>query len=190
MMHKQRNLAICVAFAISGIDTARAQDPLNTLRPLVEISARRLAVAEQVALAKWDSRLPVEDPSREAQVIESAVKQGESAGLNTMFVSNFFRAQIEANKTVQYHLLADWYRAGGAPVHTSTSLSSTLRLELDHLQGALIAELVSTRNIRANEQCHNVIARAIGQYLSSHNHDHRSVQAIALDRALAATCSL
>jgi chorismate mutase len=149
MMLKQKNLAVIVAFAMSGIDTARAQDPIITLRQLVEISARRLALAEQVALAKWDNHTPVEDPSREAKVIESAVKQGQSAGLDGTFVSNFFRAQIEANKTAQYYLLADWYRAGKTPAHAPINSVGSVRLEPDRLQTALIAALADSANIRA-----------------------------------------
>jgi chorismate mutase len=49
-------------------------------------------------------------------------------------VSNFFRAQIEANKLVQYSLLAEWHRAGKAPDHTSVNLANAIRPELDRLE--------------------------------------------------------
>jgi chorismate mutase len=52
---------------------------LLALQRLVEASAQRLVIAEQVALAKWDSGTPVEDTSREAQVIAS----GNWRSLNT-----------------------------------------------------------------------------------------------------------
>ena len=51
-------------------------------------------MAERVAWAKWDHGTAVEDPKREAQVIIGAVKEGESRGLDPIFVSNFFKAQI------------------------------------------------------------------------------------------------
>lgn len=50
-----------VVILIGGIGTARAQSGIDKLQPQVEISARRLVVAEQVALAKWDSHAAVED---------------------------------------------------------------------------------------------------------------------------------
>jgi chorismate mutase len=99
-------LAIVIIFLISGIRTAHAQSVIERLQPLVEISARRLAIAEQVALAKRDSNAAVEDAPREAEVIMSAVNDGEPKGLDRTFISNFFRDQIEANKVVQYSLLA------------------------------------------------------------------------------------
>ena len=78
--------------------TAYPQRAANQLKQLVEISARRVAIAEQVALAKWDSGAPVEDASREDHVIVSVTKAGQSRGLDPTSVSNFFRSQIEANK--------------------------------------------------------------------------------------------
>jgi chorismate mutase len=143
-------LAILITLAIAGIGSAFAQDATNQLQPLVETSARRLFLAKQVALAKWDSQAPVEDTAREAEVITAAIKDGESRGLDRTSVSHFFSAQIEANKLVQYMLLADWNRASAT--------------------------------------CHADTAKAVGTYLAGHKHDAGSLQEIALDRAMAATC--
>ena len=41
------------------------------------VSARRLAIAQQVAFAKWDSGAPVEDASGEEHVIVSATDAGQ-----------------------------------------------------------------------------------------------------------------
>jgi chorismate mutase len=104
---------------------------MNKLQPLVETSARRLVLARQVALAKWDSQAPVEDTAREAEVVTAAIKDGESRGLDRTSVSHFFSAQIEANKLVQYVLLADWRRTGTVPAHRPINLATTIRPELD-----------------------------------------------------------
>jgi chorismate mutase len=182
----KRQLVILIIFAISGIGRARAQSAIERLQPLVETSARRLAIAEQVAFAKWDSHAAVEDAPREKQVIMAAVKYGESRGLDRTLVSNVFAAQIEANKLVQYSLLADWHRAGRAPDHNAISLAS-IRRELDQLQIELIGELADTAAIRASATCKTDTAKAVGKYLVAH-HDDRSVRGIALDRALAGVC--
>jgi chorismate mutase len=179
-------LAIMVIFAIG---VARAQSAMDKLQPLVETSARRLAIAEQVALAKWDSQAAVEDAPREAQVITGAVKYGESRGLDRTFVSNFFRAQIEANKLVQYSLLADWHRVGRAPDHQPVELATVIRPALDRLQTELVRELADTAVIRSSAGCRTDVAKAIGRYMAAHKHDAGSVQAVALDRALAVTCT-
>jgi chorismate mutase len=186
---RKGQLAIVIMSVISGIRTAHAQSAIERLQPLVEISARRLAIAEQVALAKWDSHAAVEDAPREAEVIMSAVNDGESKGLDQVFVSNFFRDQIEANKVVQYSLLAAWHRAGRAPAQKPIDLATAIRPELDKLQMQLIGELADTADIRASAACPTNIAKAVGKYLAAPGHDSGPLEAVALDRALARTCA-
>jgi chorismate mutase len=183
-------LAIVIASAIIGTGAARAQSTIDQLRPLVETSARRLVIAEQVALAKWDSGAAVADAPREAQVIIGAVKDGQSTGLDPISVSNFFKAQIEANKIVQYSLLADWHRSGKVPAHAPVNLVATIRPKLDQVQTALIAELADTAAIRASAACSADVAKAVGKYVVAHKHGIGPLQVIALDRALAAACTL
>ena len=173
-------------FTIVGVGAMWGQSTIDRLQPLVETSARRLVLAKQVAFAKWDSRAPVEDPTREAQVITAAAKDGELKGLDRTFVSKFFASQIEANKLVQYSLLAAWHRAGGAPKHPPVSLTDDIRPQLDQIEAALIAELVETKDIRTSASCQDATAKAVATYLA-----HRplgSILAVALDRALEANC--
>lgn len=84
-------------------------------------------------------------------------------------MSNFFKAQIEANKLIQYSLLAKWRRAGKAPDHTPVDLATTIRPKLDQVDKALIAELEETTGIRASASCRIEIARAAGRYVSVHS---------------------
>jgi chorismate mutase len=178
---------LIVAIALAGrTATARAQIGVECFQPLVRTSAERLAIGRRVALAKWDTDSPVTDTTREEQVILSAIKEGESYHLKRKFISDFFRAQIEANKLVQYSLLADWYRAGRAPTHKPIDLSG-LRARFDELQTELIKELANSKNIRANAECHEYVAKAIGKYQVGKQRRDR-LEIIALDRAQAATC--
>jgi chorismate mutase len=174
--------------SIYAATSAHAQVESEHFQELVELSARRLVIAEQVALAKWDNGMPVEDASREDHVIGSATKAGQSISLDPTSVSNFFRAQIEANKLVQYSLLAEWRREGRAPDHTPVDLASTIRAELDEVDKALIAELEESKVIRARASCRTDIAKAVGKYASGHTKQFSPLKAIALDRALATAC--
>ena len=81
-------LAAVAAFAMGGMGAAYAQNAVEQLQPLVETTAHRLMIGDQVALAKWDSGKPVEDAPREAQVIQAAVKVGVAKGLGEASVSN------------------------------------------------------------------------------------------------------
>jgi chorismate mutase len=180
-------LALIAISTINAQATDHSQLAEDQLQRLIETSAERLAIAEQVALAKWDSGAAVEDEAREVQVVNDAVKVGEARGLKSDQVSHFFRAQIEANKLVQYSLLANWRRVGRAPDHKPVSLAS-VRPKLDQLQLEIIDELTEAATIRASPSCSSYIARAIGKYVSAHRNQISSLKAVALDRALAATC--
>jgi chorismate mutase len=173
---------------LGEIGAAYAQNAVEQLQPLVETTAHRLMIGEQVALAKWDSGKAVEDAPREAQVILGAVKDGVAKGLDAASVSNFFNAQIEANKIVQYALLADWYRAGKAPEHAPVNLVKNIRPQLDEVQKSLIAELADTVEIRKSTTCRADIAKAVGKYVSTHTHGSGPITAATLDRALAGAC--
>ena len=165
------------------------QTTADRLQALIATSAQRLSIGKQVALSKWDSKIPVEDAPREAHVIAAAIQAGELRGLDQTFVATFFKAQIEANKLVQYSLLAEWYRLGNAPAHLSIDLSNAIRPELDRIQTALIAELADTTNIRAKASCPTELAVAIGKYVAAHQADLSHLDAIALDRSLATACN-
>ena len=188
MRRKEEKLALLVMLTVCAGRTAYAQSATEQLQQLVEISARRLAIGEQVALAKWDSDAPVEDASREENVILSATKVGQSRGLDPTSVSNFFRAQIEANKLVQYSLLAEWRRVGKAPDHPPVDLASTIRPELDEVDKALIAQWEESTAILGSASCRVEIAKAVGGYVSAHKNSLGPLKAIALDRALATAC--
>jgi chorismate mutase len=182
-------LALMAAVVIGG-SAAYAQNAVEQLQPLVETTAHRLMIGEQVAVAKWDSGKAVEDAPRESQVILSAMKDGAAKGLDEASVSKFFNAQIEASKFVQYALLADWYRAGKAPEHEPVDLLKVIRPQLDEVQKSLIAELVDTAAVRTSRTCHADVAKAVGKYVSTHANGGGPINAATLDRALAGACTL
>jgi chorismate mutase len=183
------SLAIGFVFVTMGVRPTEAQSVVNQLQPLVETSARRLAIARQVALSKWDSGAAVEDVPRETQVISNAIKAAEAKGLDSASAERFFKAQIEANKIVQYSLLADWRRAGNAPSHPLVDLKGAIRPELDRLQAELVAELLETKTIRAASSCRVDIATAAGKYRSTHPQETSKLIEIALDVALSESCT-
>jgi len=183
-------IALVAIVAIGGMSAVYAQNPVEQLQPLVETTAHRLMIGEQVALAKWDSGKAVEDAPREAQVLQGAMKDGVSKGLDEASVSNFFNAQIEANKFVQYALLADWHRVGKAPEHAPVELLKVIRPQLDEVQKSLIAELLNTAAIRTSKTCHAVVAKAVGKYVSTHAQGGGPITAATLDRSLAGACTL
>jgi chorismate mutase len=162
-----------------------ATDPMGSL---VQSSAERLQLARKVAVEKWYSGAPVEDPSREAEVLQKAVKDGNSVGLESTQVEEFFKAQIEANKLIQYSLLADWRRDGRAPAHDAADLVKEIRPQLDEIEKQLILDLKQSVVARSATTCPVDVAKAVGEYLDSRNLKVDSLEGVALDRAMATAC--
>jgi chorismate mutase len=183
------SVAIVVVSGTIAWGTAAAQSVDSQLDSLVKTSARRLAIAKQVALSKWDSGTPVEDATREAQVIQGATTAAEAKGIDVASVSKFFKAQIEANKIIQYSLLAGWRRDGSVPPHAPINLTGVIRPELDQLQIELIAELADTKEIRAGANCRIEMATAVGRYIAAHRRETSELTEIGLDRALSESCT-
>ena len=179
---------VLILFAMLILEDKVGSAATDPLRSLVETSAQRLQIAEKVALSKWHSGAPVEDATRESEVIQKAVEDGTNVGLTPAEVVELFKAQIEANKLIQYSLLANWYRDGRAPENAPIDLTKEIRPKLDEIENRLIQELKQSAAARSATSCPVDVAKAVGEYLHSHNSDADSRDGVALDRAMASVC--
>jgi chorismate mutase len=160
----------------------------NSLTTLIGAAAQRLALAKEVALAKWDSGAPVEDPAREQQVIRATAAAGQQAGLPAEFVSRFFSAQMEANKLIQYALLTHWQGQGKAPRHARIDLAQNVRPEIDRIQAVLISALVNRPNSQSRASCRAQVAEGIKNRKSADPEISEGLLTVALERALGPLC--
>ena len=148
-----------LVFALLFVSASAFAAP-PTLEPLLNSIAERLAIADQVALSKWDSKKPVEDRPREREVIAGAVAQAAQYPLAAAEVEQFFSAQIEANKLVQYARLSTWHLQGRAPDTPRQDLAGQIRPQLDQLQKRLLQQLADFSPQRTDRQCPQWLARA------------------------------
>lgn len=170
-----------IAFALWFVSASACAAP-PTLAPLLNSIADRLAIADQVALSKWDSHKPVEDREREQAVIASVVAQAPSYGLAPAAAEQFFSAQIEANKLVQYTHLSDWQFQGKAPDDTRPDLVKQIRPQLDELQKRLLQQLADFTPQRTDPQCPQWLATAVHEPLND------PLRQLAMIRATAELC--
>jgi chorismate mutase len=177
---------LAVAWLFAAPPSYSAPADSDAFLPLLDMTVARLHIARQVALSKWDSQKPVEDLPREAQVIKAAADDARALGVPPQLATHFFADQIEANKLVQYGLLAQWHRAGRAPDEKRVDLAKDIRPQLDKLQQGFIQTLADTRTLRAQADCSAQLARATQAYAASHALD--PLYALAMDRALARVC--
>ncbi|ROM77496.1 chorismate mutase [Pseudomonas brassicacearum] len=172
-------LALSAALLATAAEAAPAPDALT---PLLNAIGERLAIADQVALSKWDSHKPVEDRQREREVIAAAVAQAPAYKLTSETVEAFFAAQIEANKLVQYINLSDWTLEGKAPDLPRPDLVGQIRPQLDRLQKRLLQQLADFAPYRTDPQCPQWLAQA------THSNKQHPVHRLALIRATAELC--
>ncbi|MGY2142047.1 chorismate mutase [Pseudomonas azotoformans] len=171
-----------IAFALLMI-SANASAAPATLAPLLNSIAERLEIADQVALSKWDSHKPVEDKKREQEVIASVVAQAPEYKLAPAAVEQFFAAQIEANKLVQYTHLSDWQFQGKAPDDPRPDLVKQIRPQLDELQKRLLQQLADFTPQRTDPQCPQWLAEAVHEPLND------PLRQLAMIRATAELCT-
>jgi len=91
------------------MELAQPQTTADRLQGLIATSAQRLSIGKQVALSKWDSKIPVEDAPREAHVIAAAIQAGELRGLahSSIDLSNAIRPELDQIQTALIAELAD-----------------------------------------------------------------------------------
>ena len=165
----------------------QAQAAPAPLADLLDAMAQRLALADQVARSKHDSGKPVLDDARERQVLQDVAQAAPEARVNPATAQTFFAAQMEANKLVQYGLLAAW-RRGERPLPAAGAELAALRSQLNTLQTRLLADLAATQTARAAPDCPAQVDRALTAHLAAARPD--DLHRLALVRALGDFCAL
>lgn len=179
-----RNALTCSLLALvsHSVAAAQAPAPLDSLRPLLTTLNERLNIGDLVALTKWDSGKPIQDSPREAQVIASARTLASEHKLDPEDVAQLIAAQMEANKLVQYGLLAQWQAAGAAPDTPRPDLAKQIRPRLDELQTRLLRQYANFAPHRREPNCQALLAKA-RQDLT-----HDALHELALTRATGELC--
>jgi chorismate mutase len=110
------------------------------LAGLVELVIQRLALAQDVAAAKYGSGVPIDDPVRELKVFQSAAHTLNDVRLYEQIGIQFFRDQIEASKVIQRGLHHRWYRHPDEVPAANPDLAAEVRPKLDQITTEIIRE--------------------------------------------------
>ncbi|XP_054153829.1 uncharacterized protein LOC128952452 [Oppia nitens] len=123
-------------------------------KQLIQSVGQRLIIGHKVAIAKWDTKLPIKDKKREDQVIESMIKLSkEKYDLDNSWVKQFFRDQIDASVSLQLNLHHDWKQVGHRPDGPTVDLKHEVRPVIDKLNTKLIQYSNQTKELRASDEC-------------------------------------
>ncbi len=108
-------------FAASAAMIAACVSPDRQLRSL---AADRLALAPDVAWAKFHSNQPLHDPVREASILSRAADPVER---------RFFADQMAVSRLIQSRLVAAWKSGAPQPEEPPRSLTSDIRPAIDRI---------------------------------------------------------
>jgi chorismate mutase len=172
----------CLFSIAACTSNLKASPPPAALAPLLGSISERLTLADQVALTKWDSGKPIQDSPREQQVIAAAARLAPGYKLDADDVSRFLAAQIEANKLVQYALIANWHAAGKAPDSARPDLATQIRPRLDQLQVQLLQDYAAFAPYRQAPDCPEWLGQQRARLTKDTVHD------LALVRATGELC--
>lgn len=135
-----RGPAIALAALIVAAAPVAHADVLSPLHPLVDAAAQRLLTAEPVAASKYLNGGQIEDPQREAQVLDAVAAAAAAQGVDPAYVREVFRDQIDATVSVQYTLFADWKVDPAAAPVSAPDLAAT-RATIDSLNQTMVSEI-------------------------------------------------
>ncbi|MGQ7249837.1 gamma subclass chorismate mutase AroQ [Halomonas sp. V046] len=125
----------------SHTQTTASADTRQTVDRLLGLIDERLAIAADVAMAKWNSGAPINAPEREAQILARVVQQASAAGVDSRFAEGFFQDQFDASKTIQQALHQQWTQQSRAPFDDPPDLGRDVRPQLDELTPRLFTAL-------------------------------------------------
>lgn len=175
-------IATTFAMGLAAMRGEAAESPAALTR-LAELSAQRVLLADTVAASKRQSGKPVEDAAREQSQLELLGTQAVAHGLAREQATAFFKAQIEANKLVQYRLLAEpsHSRAADAAIDLAP-----VRQRLDGINAELLDALAPALSEAKGGECVSRVQRA--QRKAARQHRLDDLHRIALTRAFGDLC--
>ncbi|WDV49981.1 chorismate mutase [Streptomyces coeruleorubidus] len=167
--------------------TAATHGTTPGLTPVTELLAQRLLLADKVAAAKYGTDTPIDDPEREARILDDVRARAVGLGLDPDAVAAVFQDQIEANKLVQRGLYARWDANPGERPTERPDLAKEVRPALDRITTQLLAALDDTERDRALPSCGPRLATAAGW--SAYTHRLDALHLKGLGRALPSVCT-
>lgn len=132
---------LLVSSVVLAADRQVSDETRETVDGLLGQVEQRLAVAPDVAMAKWNSGAPINAPEREAQILERVVVEAQQQGVDQQLARAFFQDQFDASKAVQQQLHQQWQQASQPPFDNPPDLASDVRPQLDTLTPQLIQSL-------------------------------------------------
>jgi chorismate mutase len=140
---KRRALLSLLVALLAGCATPPPAADLEKIDRVLVLIQQRLDYMDDVARNKWNSGAPIEDLPREREIIDAIGAQAGIYSLDPAVAKDFFHAQIEASKIIQYTRFREWRARNQPPFDSIPGLRNQIRPALDALTPALLAALAA-----------------------------------------------
>ncbi|MCI1004508.1 MULTISPECIES: gamma subclass chorismate mutase AroQ [unclassified Herbaspirillum] len=134
-------LPLLAALLLTACATTPPPASRSDVEQLLTLQKTRLDVATPVARSKWNSHAPIDDPVREAVILDDVAARAQKLGLDAAWTRRFFQDQFEAGKIVQRDLHRQWRVEQRPPFTNPPDLALQVRPVLDRLTPDLLAAL-------------------------------------------------
>jgi len=131
---------------------------VETLRRLID---ERLMLAPDVARYKWNHQLPIEDLPREKALVEKLGAEADALGVPRAAAEAFFRAQIQASKTLQGELFRGWEARKPERFTQEVDLATVTRPRIDRVTEQLMRALAEDWPVLSDPSRREDVARAL-----------------------------
>lgn len=115
---------------------------LAQLERVVDLIEARLALMHDVARWKWNAQKPIDDPTREAELLDRlAIEATDHWQIHSDDTRLFFASQISAGKSVQRADYRSWMQQQQRPAFADVpDLATVQRPKLDAVSQELLVE--------------------------------------------------
>ena len=146
-----------------------------------DLAVERIELSDKVAAAKFGTPQPIDDPTREQQVLDAVATTSPGVGVDPADARRFFRDQIEASKVVQRGLYAEWTAHPQRRPTDRPNLGTEVRPELDRITTTILEQLrASSAQRHTGASCPAELAQASRPAAQPLDALHRDALAVAL----------
>ena len=128
--------------------------PTRAEQQLVLLIEKRLTYAFDVAWFKYPRRLPIQDPEREAAILQSLTARSGSLPVSSARVTQFFTAQMAASREFQSEIIHAWNQGTAQPRSQPVDLAKEIRPRLDAINQEML-QLLANPEVRLSPQLMN-----------------------------------
>ena len=175
-------LAVTATLAVAPV--ASASD--TSFVTLVDVSAQRALIADDVAAYKFNTGKSIEDPAREQQLLDTVYDMSIQMGVDPNVAQAIFRDEIDANKEVQYGLFDLWTAHPELAPTSWPDLTTVIRPELDQITTELMDQIKATGSLQTAQNCDELVDSGTNQVDQSRDLD--KLHAHAVSDAVARVC--